>query len=342
MQLVPDILRFAVMGVLTLFIPLLLRSGSRRIQVYSAVLLCLCAMSYLLTDWPPLLNSAAFYVLLPLAVALPFVVWLSSRTLFDDHFRGGLWIGFAFPGYVGLQYGLFLNMHQLQNMTAGLVFQVLSLLLVALAIYEAARNREADLILSRMQFRSLFILLTALLVGLTLIAIMAFPIGKAPFWWDLTHKSIIALLVYFFAIRLLAFQPGFLAPAEATSVESRKPDIDTQLIAQLMHWIEVEKYYRTEGLTIRQLAEKMDVKEYKLRQAINQQLGFRNFNDFLNSYRIQEACALLADPEQKERTVLEVAYEMGYQSLAPFNRAFREQTGMTPTAWRKAKNADRF
>ena len=98
-----------------------------------------------------------------------------------------------------------------------------------------------------------------------------------------------------------------------------------------------EQAWRTEGLTIRLLSEKMGVKEYRLRQAINQHLGYRNFNDYLNGYRIREACAVLSDPSKKELTVLEISYPLGYASLAPFNKAFKDTTGMTPTEWRKSK-----
>ena len=73
-----------------------------------------------------------------------------------------------------------------------------------------------------------------------------------------------------------------------------------------------------------------------MRRVINAQLGFKNFNDFLNSYRISDARAILADPAQSRKTILEIGYELGYQSIGPFNKAFREQTGTTPTAYRKS------
>jgi AraC-like DNA-binding protein len=79
----------------------------------------------------------------------------------------------------------------------------------------------------------------------------------------------------------------------------------------------------------------MGEQEYRLRRLINGELGFRNFNDFLNQYRVNEACEVLSDPSQNRKTVLEIAYSLGYQSIGPFNKAFKELTGTTPTAFRK-------
>ncbi|MCB1173375.1 MAG: AraC family transcriptional regulator [Leptospiraceae bacterium] len=64
--------------------------------------------------------------------------------------------------------------------------------------------------------------------------------------------------------------------------------------------------------------------------------GFRNFNQFLNSYRIHEACRVLADPAMNDQTVLRIAFDLGFASLAPFNLAFKRITGTTPTKYRKS------
>ena len=93
--------------------------------------------------------------------------------------------------------------------------------------------------------------------------------------------------------------------------------------------------YRQMGLTLGQLAEQLQVPQYRLRQTINSGLGFRNFNDFLNSYRIAETARRLADSAQ-ELPVLTIAMDAGFHSLSSFNRAFKETQGVTPTAFRKA------
>ncbi len=124
--------------------------------------------------------------------------------------------------------------------------------------------------------------------------------------------------------------------------ESPKPKAtsspDTVLEGRLMNLLSEQKIYRKEGLTIKELAELMEVQEHRLRRLINGQLGFKNFNDFLNQYRVNEACEILTDASQNQKTILEIAYALGYQSIGPFNKAFKEQKNTTPTAFRKSQS----
>lgn len=97
-----------------------------------------------------------------------------------------------------------------------------------------------------------------------------------------------------------------------------------------------EGAWREEGLTVATLAAKVGVPEHQLRALINGHLGCRNFSAFLNSYRLEEAKRILADPSEARRQVFQVALDVGFGSIAPFNRAFKEATGQTPTEFRKA------
>ena len=55
----------------------------------------------------------------------------------------------------------------------------------------------------------------------------------------------------------------------------------------------------------------------------------------MNGHRIEAAKRRLADPAEARTTVAAIAFELGYGSLGPFNRAFRAATGATPTEWRR-------
>ena len=96
-----------------------------------------------------------------------------------------------------------------------------------------------------------------------------------------------------------------------------------------------ERAYRQDGLTIGTLAQQLGLPEYRLRRLINQALGYRNFNSFVNRYRIAEAKSALADPRQTEVPVLTIALDAGFSSLGPFNRAFKAETGTTPSDYRR-------
>lgn len=69
----------------------------------------------------------------------------------------------------------------------------------------------------------------------------------------------------------------------------------------------------------------------QLRESINQHLGYRNFNDFLNHYRIDEAAQRLL---RQDLPILSIALDAGYGSIGPFNRAFKQLKGFTPSEYR--------
>jgi AraC-like DNA-binding protein len=118
------------------------------------------------------------------------------------------------------------------------------------------------------------------------------------------------------------------------SGESVRSSVEPMLLRRLERLMTVERAYRREGLTIGSLAALMRLPQYRLRQIINEGLGHRNFNAFLNRYRIDEAKTALADSGQKDVPVLTIAMDAGFQSLGPFNRAFKADTGLTPTEFR--------
>ncbi len=93
--------------------------------------------------------------------------------------------------------------------------------------------------------------------------------------------------------------------------------------------------WKEEGLTVGSLAQVVDAPEHQVRKAINQELGHRNFASFINGARIEEAKSRLQSEEDASKTVLEIAFDVGFSSLGPFNRAFRDATGMSPTDYRR-------
>jgi AraC-like DNA-binding protein len=123
--------------------------------------------------------------------------------------------------------------------------------------------------------------------------------------------------------------------ATAPAGENRPAAIEPELLRRLQRLMTVERAYRREGLTIGSLSAELGVPEYRLRQLINEGLGHRNFNSFVNGYRLAEARAALADPVQADVPILTIALDTGFQSLAPFNRAFKMTAGMTPTEYRR-------
>jgi AraC-like DNA-binding protein len=174
---------------------------------------------------------------------------------------------------------------------------------------------------------------TAALIGVTLIVELVSIERETVIILQVLQRSAIFAITVNFLLSNFVIRSGFffneIQKAKAPSIE------DPLLNAKLQSLMEEQKIYKKEGLTIGELAGLMNEQEYRLRKFINGQLGFRNFNDFLNQYRINDACETLSNPAKVRKTILEIAYELGYQSIGPFNKAFKDLKGLTPTAYRK-------
>ncbi len=340
--LLSDILRFLSIGILTMLSLVLLRASIRRSERFLTIALCFGVACYLLIGWRPIWEMPFVLILVGGAFIIPIVLWLLSNTLFNDHFQleKRHWVILAVV--IAFQYFLFFlkdsawaGPETTLGILRGFLPQMISFIFVILAAFAAYNGRQADLIEARIRLRSQLILLSAVLIASTLFGEIVLFENAAPQFLEIFHKGLIFVMILYFAISTLTFSADFYRSEPAPTSENESSP-SPQLIEDLENLMTVEKFYREEGLTIGRLAEKLNEKEYKLRRLINQHLGYRNFNDFLNQYRIREACDILEDPEQTELTILEIAYHLGYKSLGPFNGAFKQQTGLTPTAYRKA------
>ena len=91
-------------------------------------------------------------------------------------------------------------------------------------------------------------------------------------------------------------------------------------------------FYRRENLTLKDLANEMALPEYRIRAVINKEMKYRNFNEFINEYRINEAAQRLI--KEPDTPISNIALDVGYRTLSSFNRAFRKEKNTTPTAYR--------
>ncbi len=122
---------------------------------------------------------------------------------------------------------------------------------------------------------------------------------------------------------------GALPPELAT------PEVDAQIQAIREH-MELREPYLDASLSIHQLARQLDMPAQELSTIINHRLH-RHFFDFVNEYRVKKAMEMLEDPENRKMTVLEILYEVGFNSKSSFNTVFKKFTGKTPTQYRKAR-----
>jgi ligand-binding sensor domain-containing protein/AraC-like DNA-binding protein len=122
-------------------------------------------------------------------------------------------------------------------------------------------------------------------------------------------------------------------PKEKYKTSALLPETVEQVLPRLTRLMEDEKLYLDPDLTLKKLSERLQVHYNHLSRIINEHLG-KSFNDYINTYRIEEAKKRLADPREARKTVLEIAYDTGFYSKSVFNTAFKKFTGMTPSQFR--------
>jgi AraC-like DNA-binding protein len=280
------------------------------------------------------------------------VFWLFTRALFDDAFKMRWWHALVWAAVAGFS---FINCAWIAPASAGnvrlsiIAINLLVLGFIALAVGQTIASWPADLVEGRRRLR-VFIVGAAVLYGGSNAILQMLISGRGAA--DVASTANAAVLagivaaICYSMMRVAApdlFPIAPVVPAVTTapgpSIVAQDTGADQRLVDALMRLMADERIYRHDNITIGTLATKLAVPEYKLRRLINQRLGYRNFNVFLNNHRIEEAKAALADPSQAEVPVITIAMDAGFQSLGPFNRAFKATTGVTPTEYRRLNEA---
>lgn len=107
-----------------------------------------------------------------------------------------------------------------------------------------------------------------------------------------------------------------------------------ETLLKLQQFMMAEKPYLNPSLTIQDIAATIQIPTRELSILINHELD-QHFYDFVNSYRIEHAMEILKDTTKSKLTILEILYEVGFNSKSSFNTAFKKHTGYTPTDYRK-------
>jgi AraC-like DNA-binding protein len=266
------------------------------------------------------------------------VFWTLTASLFDDGFRlrwwhGALWLVLVAAGTAAC----FLSAPAL-----GLALTLCSFAFAVLAMAQALTSWRADLVEGRRRLRLFVVGASSLYIGLNAVSQLLGVPRSAPEGASLAGAGgllVIAGIVAWSLLRVDRSQSLFPPMADAPQPTEQRAapaaPADQGLVAALDRLMTSERAHRQDGLTIGTLAQQLGVPEYRLRRLINQALGYRNFNSFVNYYRIAEVKAALADPRQTDVPVLTMALDAGFSSLGPFNRAFKADTGTTPREYRR-------
>ena len=222
---------------------------------------------------------------------------------------------------------------------------ILQLIFVIFAIYWTLKGWSADLVADRRILRWFIIGLQGALI-FTVIFVENFLVDGGS-TENATAQSFIvyAIALLTLGTLLVALRFDFVSlgyvirKVAELSIEPEKEGTAIFDIDSFNKAFKEQFLYREAGLTISMQAKSLNIPEYRLRAFIHKQLGFRNFNAMLHQYRIEDSGNVLSDNENQNISILTIALSVGYQSITPFNKAFREIKGVTPSEYRKRMTA---
>ncbi|MBS1525759.1 MAG: ABC transporter permease [Bacteroidetes bacterium] len=153
----------------------------------------------------------------------------------------------------------------------------------------------------------------------------------------------IALLFLLSVGPLLFFYVRSVRAGQKLTRRDAPPLAEDKLIQRgywLRHQMKVHKYYLDAELTLNSLAKKLGIPIHELSKIIN--TGMRkNFNDFVNEFRIQDVARKMKDPAYDRVTLLGIAYDCGFNSKTTFHRVFKQFTGKSPAEYKSELQKER-
>lgn len=268
---------------------------------------------------------------------IPLLFLLLAAALFNDRFRLRVWMLLPVALYLFLQQWVIsplIGENSVMMLLRKWFVLGLDIALMLFALWLVMRDWHQDLVEARRHLRHRI----AVAVGGAILLVIG--IGQL---FSLPHlvQYLVALVVLVgFNVSLLTHKRDLFESVVSASSqlptqlkELGREDVsesELKVIADAMQ----AKRYQQEGLTIGQLSQHLQMKEYRLRQIINQGMGYKNFSDFLNHYRIEEAKHLL-QRQDCDLSITDIASGVGYSSLSSFNKAFKQIADCTPSVYRK-------
>ena len=340
-------LRGAGIALFLLIAIAVLRQGGGRAVAWLGAALSVGAAAYALCSMPDHPRSLWFAPLGILCAGNVVVFWLFTRAAFDDSFRPTPWHALWWLLLVVCSRTASFGIDLAASWPVAAMLRLVPVAFVLLAVVQTVSGWREDLVEGRRRLR-LFVL-AAVVLHTAISASVDISIGpdQVPPAVHLLNAAALSFIAAVIAVALLRAdlagflaEPGQPAPAAAQAPVAIRENpaaepVDPAILGELERLMSVERLYRREGLGIGDLAARLGLPEHRLRRVINRGLGFRNFNEYLNSHRLADAKQALADPAQRDVPILTIALDAGFQSLSPFNRAFKSDTGMTPTEFRR-------
>ena len=303
----------------------------------------LCAIAHVLDGCRPGGTNHAAPLIWAMSVATTGLFWPLAYALFADERRFSVHRLWPAAGLVVL-WGIARVLPEDICRPFWLVFNLASVGLVLHALSVIWRGWRGDLVVERRRLRGPVMVAAAGYMLLLSAQDVAWATGLPWFYTSgLSQALVLAVLAVAASVVLLRPLPLLVeAPAERVDRPASPPSLDLSpadrlVLARLETAMDQDEVWRGEDLSITALAALVGAPEHRLRKLINGVLGHRNFADYVNGRRVEAAKAALAAPDLALKSISTIAYDLGFASLGPFNRAFRAATGVTPTEWRATR-----
>jgi len=200
-----------------------------------------------------------------------------------------------------------------------------------------SNNKQTDV-----SWLSSTILFFLLIIIFTILNGLLTQTAFAKYYLVIFNIIILAVLVFVITVLLKALRkPYFFSFSDGDFSNNEPPsppqtstaDLERiekeKILLTVLNYMQNNKPYLEPELTLDQLASQLSLKSRVLSQVINEILG-QNFYDFINRHRLEEASRLLTNPKDEKITILEVLYEVGFNSKSSFNTLFKKYTGGNP------------
>lgn len=130
------------------------------------------------------------------------------------------------------------------------------------------------------------------------------------------------------------------APKPDTNNNEETPEAVALLKISILKLMEEEKLYENSTLTLNDVAERLGITSKQVSGLINR--GFRqNFNDFVNTYRVEAVKTRFAQQDHERFTILSIALACGFNSKTTFNRVFKRLTARTPVQYLRERSKEK-
>jgi len=180
-----------------------------------------------------------------------------------------------------------------------------------------------------------------LIVALTFVSVMSALFDFIPLERENNYITPFLLTLIIYSMGYLGIRQSEIFTTEKLFSLGKKyqksvltDEMAEKILKKLTHLMQEEKLYRDSMISLPAMAARLKITTHHLSQILNERLD-RNFFNYISEYRVEEAKQRLLEPDVNQITMLELAYDIGFNSLSAFNTAFKKHAGMSPSEFKK-------